>query len=75
MPTKEFHLRSNEHGGIEVGAKFKTVKAHHEVNGDLDAGVELTLESIAHYPTRYVLKDGAGRKWTMPIHSVEKIEQ
>ncbi len=75
MATKEFHSRSNEHAGIEAGTKFKTVKAHHEVNGDVEAGVELTLESIAHYPTRYVLKDDEGREWVMPIHTVEKIEE
>jgi hypothetical protein len=33
----------------------------------------MTLESIAHYPTRFRLKDEAGRIWTVPIHSVEEI--
>jgi len=75
MSTKEFHARSNEHAGIEAGTKFKTIKPHHDVNGDVEVGVELILESIAHFPTRYILKDEAGREWMMPIHSVEKIEE
>ena len=43
MSTKEFHARSNEHAGIEAGTKFKTIKAHHDVNGNVEAGVELIL--------------------------------
>ena len=51
--------------------EFKTVKFHHEVHGDLEEGVELILDSIAHYPTRYLFKDENGKVWTLPIHSVE----
>ena len=36
MPTKEFHKTSNEHAGVHVGAKFKTIKSHHEVQGDIE---------------------------------------
>ena len=35
MAIKEFHTRSNEHAGIQAGTKFKTIKVHHEVNGDV----------------------------------------
>jgi len=72
MAIREFHKTSDEHGGVQVGLKFKTVKEHHEVQGDLTIGVELVLDSIVHYPTRYRLKDAEGRTWTVPIHSVEK---
>ena len=74
MAIKEFHTRSNEHAGIQAGTKFKTIKVHHEVNGVVKVGVELTLKSIAHFPTRYVLKDETGQEWVMPIHTVKKVE-
>jgi hypothetical protein len=75
MPTKEFHKTSNEHAGVNVGAKFKTIKNHHEVQGDIEEGVELTLVEIAHYPTLYKLKDGEGRIWTVPLHTVSPITE
>ena len=53
--TKEFHKRSDEHGGVKAGTKFKLLKDHHELQGDISAGVELALEDIVHYPTRYRL--------------------
>ena len=55
--------------------KYKTIKPHHEVLGDLEEGVVLELDSIAHYPTKYRLKDKEGRLWTIPTHSVERIEE
>ncbi|SVC57868.1 uncharacterized protein METZ01_LOCUS310722, partial [marine metagenome] len=58
-----------------AGAKFITVKAHHEVQGDIAEGVELTLDSIAHFPTRYRLKDDSGRIWTVPIHTVIPLDK
>ena len=73
MSTKEFHKTSEEHAGANVGTKYKTIKTHHEVQGDLLAGVEMTLDSIAHYPTRFRLRDETGCIWTVPIHSVEEI--
>jgi len=55
--------------------RYKTIKPHHEVLGDLEEGVLLELDSIAHYPTRYRLKDEEGRLWTIPTHSVERVEE
>ncbi len=75
MATREFHRASDNHAGVKVGDKFKTVKDHHEVKGDLTVGVELVLDGIVHYPTRYLLKDDEGNLWTVPIHSVEKLNE
>ena len=74
MPPKEFNKVSNEHVEASKGMKFKTIKPHHEVLGDLKEGEVLELESIAHYPTRYRLLDQDGKLWTVPTHSVERIE-
>ena len=51
MGTKEFDQLSNEHFGVKTGTKFKSIKFHHEVQGDLEEGAELVLDAIAHYPT------------------------
>ena len=76
MGTKEFDQLSNEHFGVKTGTKFKSIKFHHEVQGDLEEGTELVLDAIAHYPTRYLFKDENGKSWTHPIHSVkEAIEE
>ena len=75
MGTKEFDQLSNEHSGVKAGTKFKSIKFHHEVQGDLEEGTELVLDAIAHYPTRYLFKDENGKIWTLPIHSVEKISE
>ena len=75
MPPKEFDKTSSEHSGVQKGMKFKITKPHHEVLGDLEEGSVLELESIAHYPTRYRLKDQKGNIWTLPTHSVQKIEE
>ena len=75
MSTKEFNKVSSEHFGASKGMKYKTIKPHHEVLGDLEEGVLLELDSIAHYPTRYRLKDEEGRLWTIPTHSVERVEE
>ena len=75
METKEFDQLSNEHSGVKAGTKFKSIKFHHEVQGDLDKGTELVLDAIAHYPTRYLFKDKDGKVWTLPMHSVEKISE
>lgn len=74
MPPKEFNKVSNEHVEASKGMKFKTIKPHHEVLGDLKEGVVLELESIAHYPTRYRLLDQDGKLWTVPTHSVKRID-
>ena len=75
MGIKEFDQLSNEHFGVKKGTKFKTVKFHHEVQVDLEKGVELILDSIAHFPTRYLFKDENDKLWTLPIHSVEIISE
>ena len=75
MATKNFHTVSDEHGGVNVGAKFKMIKDHQEVQGILSKGVEVILDSIVHFPTRYCLKDDIGRIWTVPIHSVTPIPE
>ena len=72
MGTKEFDQLSNEHFGVKTGTKFKSIKFHHEVQGDLEKGTELVLDAIAHYPTRYLFKDANGKIWTLPIHSVKE---
>ena len=57
------------------GAGFMDCKkALQEVGGDLEKGTELVLESIAHFPTLYRLKDSDGKIWTLPVHSVESIK-
>ena len=75
MSPKEFNKVASEHFGASKGMKYKTIKPHHEVLGDLEEGVLLELDSIAHYPTRYRLKDEEGRLWTIPTHSVERVEE
>tara|TARA_B100000953_G_C17903450_1_gene385153 strand:- start:148 stop:372 length:225 start_codon:yes stop_codon:yes gene_type:complete len=70
MATKNFHTVSDEHGGVNVGTKFKMIKDHQQVQGILSEGVEVILDNIVHYPTRYRLKDDKARIWTVPIHSV-----
>ena len=72
METKEFNKVSSEHSGIRSGTKFITTKFHHEVQGDLEEGTLLVLEKIAHFPTRYLLKDENEKIWTLPIHSVKE---
>lgn len=70
---RRFNKTSSEHFGVKAGDKFKTIKPHHEVNGDLKQGTELVLDSIAHFPTLYKLKDTHGKVWTLPLHSVEPL--
>ena len=71
--VRKFNTLSNEHFGVKTGDRFKTIKHHHEVNGDLEEGTELVLDSIAHFPTLYKLKDSDGKIWTLPLHSVKQI--
>ncbi len=49
------------------------IKDHQQVQGVLSEGVEVILDNIVHYPTRYRLKDDKARIWTVPIHSVTPI--
>jgi len=71
---KRFNKLSREHWGVKTGDAFKTIKHHHEVSGDLEQGTELILDSIAHFPTLYRLKDTDGKIWTLPVHSVKRIK-
>jgi|TARA_Y100000590_G_scaffold49893_1_gene52660 hypothetical protein len=72
--VRKFNKLSTEHFGVKTGDRFKTIKHHHEVGGDLKEGTELVLESIAHFPTLYRLKDSDGKIWTLPVHSVESVK-
>ena len=62
--------RSDEHAGFATGAKIETTIDHHEVNRDIAAQTQLTILSVAHYPTRVVATDENGIEWTLPLHSV-----
>ena len=53
--------------------KTKFFTLEEVINGDLEKGTELVLDSIIHFPTLYRLKDSNGRIWILPLHSVEKI--
>tara|TARA_B100000902_G_scaffold239422_1_gene226723 strand:+ start:323 stop:550 length:228 start_codon:yes stop_codon:yes gene_type:complete len=75
METKEFFKSSSEHAGINKGSKFKLIKLHHEVQGDINEGAEVELCDIVHFPTRYRMKDDEGKIWTIPTHSVEQISE
>ena len=72
--VRRLNTLSNEHFGVKAGDRFKTIKHHHEVSGDLEEGTELVLDSIAHFPTLYRLKDSDGKIWTLPVHSVKQIK-
>ena len=66
--------KSQEHAGINVGDKFRLIKDHHEVHGDLSKGSVTVLMSISHFPTMYYVKDlDTGRTFTVPLHSVERM--
>jgi hypothetical protein len=70
----KFYKKSTEHAGIQVGDKFRLIKDHHEVHGDLPKDSVTVLMSISHFPTMYYLKDlETGRTFTVPLHSVERM--
>ena len=66
--------RSDEHAGFAAGTKIETTINHHEVNRDLAAQTQLTIVSVAHYPTRVIATDENGIEWTLPLHSVTKLD-
>ena len=71
---KKFNRRSREHVGVKSGDKFKVIKDHHEVNGDLPKGSITVLIDIAHFPTMYRVKDlKTSKLYTVPVHTVEKM--
>ena len=41
---------------------------------DLAAQTQLTIVSVAHFPTRVVATDENGIEWTLPLHSVRILE-
>ena len=66
--------RSVEHAGFSAGAKLETTIDHHEVNRDLAAQTQLTIVSVAHFPTRVIATNENGVEWTLPLHSVKILE-
>ena len=66
--------RSDEHAGFATGIKVETTIDHHEVNRDLAAQTQLTIVSVAHFPTRVIATDENGIEWTLPLHSVRILE-
>ena len=72
--AKIYDERSVEHAGFAAGAKIETTIDHHEVNRDIAAQTQLTIVSVAHYPTRVVATDENGIEWTLPLHSVRILE-
>ena len=72
--AKIYDERSVEHAGFAAGAKLETTIDHHEVNRDIAAQTQLTIVSVAHYPTRVVATDENGIEWTLPLHSVRILE-
>ena len=67
--------RSDEHAGFAAGTKIETTINHHEVNRDLAAQTQLTIVSVAHFPTRVIATDENGIEWTLPLHSVKLLER
>ena len=72
--AKIYDERSVEHAGFAVGAKLETTIDHHEVNRDLAAQTQLTIVSVAHFPTRVIATNENGVEWTLPLHSVKILE-
>ena len=66
--------RSDEHAGFATGTKVETTIDHHEVNRDLAAQTQLTIVSVAHFPTRVIATNENGVEWTLPLHSVKILE-
>ena len=71
---RKFNRRSKEHFGVKSGDKFKVIKDHHEVSGDLPKDSIVVLMEINHFPTTYYVKDLAtSRTFTVPVHTVKKM--
>ena len=72
--VRRFNTMSTEHFGVKKGDKFKTIKHHHEVHGDLEEGSIVVLEGISHFPTMYKVLDlETSRTFTVPVHTVKKM--
>ena len=72
--ANKYDERSEKHGGFAAGAKVETTTDHHEVNRDLAAHTQLSIVSIAHFPSRIIATDENGIEWTLPLHSVKILE-
>jgi hypothetical protein len=72
--AKIYDERSVEHAGFAAGAKLETTIDHHEVNRDLAAQTQLTIVSVAHFPTRVIATNENGVEWTLPLHSVKILD-
>jgi hypothetical protein len=72
--AKIYDERSVEHAGFAAGGKLETTIDHHEVNRDLAAQTQLTIVSVAHFPTRVIATDEKGIEWTLPLHSIKILE-
>ena len=71
---KRFNKVSTEHWDAKAGDKFKVIKDHHEVHGDLSKGSIVVLKEISHFPTQYFVQDLETMKmFTVPVHTVEKM--
>ena len=71
---KRFNKVSTEHWDAKAGDKFKVIKDHHEVNGDLPKDSIVVLMEINHFPTTYYVKDlETSRTFTVPVHTVKKM--
>ena len=71
---RKFNKRSKNHWKATAGDKFKVIKDHHEVNGDLPKDSIVVLMEINHFPTTYYVKDLAtSRTFTVPVHTVKKM--
>ena len=71
---KKYYRRSKSHWGVNAGDKFKVIKDHHEVNGDLPKDSIVILIEISHFPTMYRVKDlETSRLYTVPVHTVKKM--
>ena len=71
---KRFNKVSTEHWDAKMGDKFKVIKNHHEVHGDLPKDSIVILIEIAHFPTMYRVKDlETSKLYTVPVHTVKKM--
>ena len=71
---KKYYRRSKSHWDVNAGDKFRLIKDHHEVHGDLSKGSIVVLKEISHFPTQYFVQDLETMKmFTVPVHSVEKM--
>ncbi len=71
---RKFNKRSKNHWKATAGDKFRVIKDHHEVHGDLPKGSIVVLKEISHFPTQYFVHELETMKtFTVPVHTVEKM--